>query len=116
SRFTAFGGFLGLQAVAYELWQSRSLKGKKILIQGLGNVGSKLAHFLFWEGAALILCDLELAKTEAECLMLGAQRVDPKDIFSTPCDIFSPCAMGGIINKNTIKQFKCLAIGGATNN
>lgn len=116
SRFTAFGVYRGMLAVAKWLWQEESLQGKKIAIQGLGNVGIKLARFLFWAGADLIVSDLDEQKMELACRELGAVKVDPKKIISVPCDIFSPCAMGGILSETTIPDLKCFAIAGSTNN
>jgi leucine dehydrogenase len=92
------------------------LEGKSIAIQGLGSVGSKLAHFLFWGGAKLYLSDLDPEKLQAECLKFGATAVTPQDIYRADVDIFCPCAMGGVINQETILRLKCKAIAGAANN
>ena len=116
SRFTAYGILQGLKAVAQTLWGSPLLRNRSIAIQGLGNVGAKLAHFLFWEGANLILTDLDKETVERECLKLGAQPVLPNEILEVPCDIFAPCAMGGIINRQSIPKLKCSAVAGAANN
>jgi leucine dehydrogenase len=116
SRFTAFGVYRGILAVAKRLWNSDNLQGKKIAIQGLGNVGIKLARFLFWSGADLLLSDLDDQKVESACRELGAIKVDPKEVVTASCDIFSPCAMGGIITKENIPLLKCKAIAGSTNN
>lgn len=116
SRFTAWGVFKGMEAVAQKLWHSRSLKGKKVAIQGLGHVGSKLAEILFWEGADLILSDIDHQLVHHLVHIYGAQEVDPKDFFKVECDILSPCAMGGVINDETIPQLRCRAIAGSANN
>lgn len=116
SRFTAFGVYQGMRAVAKWLWNSPDLEGKTIAIQGLGNVGIKLAHFVFWSGANLILSDLEEDKVDQACVDFGAKKASPKDILSIPCDIFSPCAMGGILTKDSIPTLHCKAVAGATNN
>lgn len=116
SRFTAFGVYKGMLAVAKWLWDIDHLQGKKIAIQGLGNVGIKLAHFLFWEGADLLLSDLDDKKASEACKQLGGEKINPKDILSVPCDILAPCAMGGIFTKTTIPRLQCQAIAGSTNN
>lgn len=116
SRFTARGVVKGMQAVATTLWGSEQLKGKKIAIQGLGHVGSNLAEFLFWEGAELIVTDInpeQLLKTESK---YKAEVVDIGEIHRVPCDIFSPCALGGAINKQTLPELRCKAIAGSANN
>lgn len=116
SRFTAWGTFRGIQAVAQTLWHSPSLRGKVIAIQGVGNVGSKLANFLFWEGADLVLCDVDTKRVRDLAIMYGAQVVEPDQIFAVSCDIFAPCSMGGAINEKTLPLLKCQAVAGAANN
>jgi leucine dehydrogenase len=116
SRFTAWGVYRGIQAVAKTLWHSRSLRHKTILIQGLGHVGAKLADILFWEGANLILSDINEKVLHDLSMIYGAKVVKPEDIFKTPCDIFCPCAMGGSINDQTITQLLCKAVAGSANN
>lgn len=116
SRFTAWGVFRGVQAVAQRLWNRQSLKGKVVAIQGLGHVGSKLADFLFWNGADLIISDVDKEKVERVALLYDAKVVDPSDYYSSECDILCPCAMGGGINEETIPLLKCQGIAGAANN
>lgn len=116
SRFTAWGTFRGMQAAAMHLWGSPSLKAKTILIQGLGSVGSKLASILFWEGADLIVSDISPEKAQRESALYGAQLVNPSQVLTTSCDIFSPCAMGGILTEEVIPKLKCKIIAGSANN
>jgi leucine dehydrogenase len=116
SRFTAWGVFRGIQAASKKLWHMRSLRKRVIAIQGLGNVGSKLANILFWEGADLILSDIDPKKTHELCLLYGAEAVDPQDYFNVSCDILAPCALGGIINSQTIPLLKCKVVAGGANN
>jgi leucine dehydrogenase len=116
SRFTAWGVYMGIQATLYELYNSRSVKNKKIAIQGLGSVGLNLIEYLFWQGADLIISDIDEKKAEKLALIYGAKAVKPSDIFKEECDIFSPCAIGGIINDDTIAQLNCKAICGCANN
>lgn len=116
SRFTAWGVFRGIQAVAMQLWNSSSLRGKTIAIQGLGQVGSKLANILFWEGANLIVCDIDLNLAREFNHTCGARVIPPQDFIPIECDILAPCAMGGIINDNTVPLLRCKAIAGGANN
>lgn len=116
SRFTAWGVFKGLQAVATFLWQDSSLRKKRILIQGLGNVGSKLVDILFWQGAELTISDLNQRLVEQFAARYGAQIVSVEKIYETPTDIFVPCAMGGILNSTTIPHLQCKAVAGSANN
>lgn len=116
SRFTAYGVLLGMRAVTKEIFGTTSLEGIKVAIQGLGSVGSKLAHFLFWEGAELVLTDVDSEKLLHESTLLGAKTVAPEKIFEFPCDIFAPCALGGVLNQKTIPLLNCKAVAGSANN
>ncbi len=117
SRFTAWGVFRGIQAISKTLWGNhRALRGKRIAIQGLGNVGSKLAEILFWRGANLIICDINEELVEKHRLLYEAEVISSDDFTSVRCDILAPCAMGAIINETTIKNLHCRAIAGAANN
>ena len=116
SRFTAHGVFRGLQAVAMTLWGNPSLKGKKILIQGLGNVGMKVAELLFWEKADLIVAEVDPLRADKAEHDMGAQVIGPEAVSTYPCDIFAPCALGGILNAKTVNKLKCLAVAGGANN
>lgn len=116
SRFTAWGVFRGIQAVAEMLWGTSNLHNKTIAIQGLGNVGAKLADYLFWHGAKLIIADINSEKTKSLAQLYKATSVDTKEILSTPCDILAPCALGGVFNDDTIPQLRCKGIAGGANN
>ncbi len=114
--FTAWGVFRGIQSAAKKLFGSDSLEGRKVAVQGLGNVGSHLVDYLFWAGADLILSDIDPIKLQRIALKVGARTVPPDQILSVECDILAPCALGGMINDQTIPQFRCKAIAGAANN
>lgn len=114
--FTSFGVFRGIQSAAKKLFGSDSLEGVTVAVQGLGSVGSNLSHYLFWAGANLILSDTDTAKTERLAARYGAKTLPSMQILSAECDILAPCAMGGIINDQTIPHFRCKAIAGGANN
>lgn len=116
SRFTAWGVYRGMRAVAKRLWKDECLRKKIIAIQGLGSVGSKLANILFWEGAYLILCDKDPKVTHEQALLYGAQVVLPEKFNELSCDILAPCAMGGTIDDFSIPHLRCKAIAGSANN
>lgn len=116
SRFTAWGVFRGLEAVSKKIWHTRSLRNRRIAIQGLGSVGSKLANILFWEGADLILTDIDHLKVQHLCHLYGAIPGDPSNFFATPCDIIAPCALGGVINDESVPLLTCKAVAGGANN
>lgn len=114
--FTAWGTFRGIQSVVKRLYKTDSLEGKKIAIQGLGNVGGYLIDHLFWAGADLILSDIDSAKLDRLAAKYNAKKVAPDQILKTECDVLVPCAAGGIINDKTLPAFRCRAIAGCANN
>ena len=114
--FTAWGVFRGIQSAAKKLFGSDSLEGRTVALQGLGCVGAYLVDLLFWAGARLIIADIDEAKVQKIAKRTDAKIVSPDQILSVECDILSPCAFGGIINDQTIPQFRCKAIAGAANN
>ncbi len=116
SPFTAHGVLVGIRAVASTLWGSTELKGKRIAVQGLGNVGGKLAQNLFWEGADLIVADINKERTEYFNRVYEAEVVSPEEIHQVSCDIFAPCALAGILNPFSIPDLRCLAVAGGANN
>jgi len=116
SRFTAFGGFLGVKAVAKQLWGVDSLKGRTVAIQGLGSVGMRLAQQLFWEGAKLIVTDINQDVVDYAVAEFAAESVEPSEIYGVECDIFAPCALGGTLNPKTIPTLRCKGIAGLANN
>lgn len=116
SPVTAFGVYKGMKACAKKAYGSDSLEGKRIAIQGAGHVSSHLAHHLSKEGAKLFVCDIYEDKVNALAEEVGAEVVDPDSIYGLDVDIFSPCALGGVINDDTMDHFKCDIIAGAANN
>lgn len=116
SRYTAWGIFRGMQSVAKKLFGSDSLEGKKIAMQGVGSVGLYLLDLLFWHGAEVVIADLNTERVKVIARKYGVKVVSPADIIKEKCDIFAPCALGGVINDETIPQFKCKAIAGCANN
>jgi leucine dehydrogenase len=116
SPVTAHGVFRAVQASANRRWGSDSLEGKTIAIQGCGSVGTNLARELHEAGATLIVSDIDSAKAARVSKMTVAKIVEGDAIFSAEADIFSPCALGGIINDTTIHKLKVQIIAGGANN
>lgn len=116
SSFTAWGVFYSIEATLEALFGSKSAAGKVIAIQGLGSVGMLLAEILFWHGAKLIVADIDPSKVEKAVLAFGASTASVKEILEMPCDIFSPNALGAVLNKTSIPKLKCKAVVGAANN
>jgi leucine dehydrogenase len=116
SPFTAHGVLSGMRACAQDVYGTRSLSGLTVAIQGLGHVGANLANELHEQGARLIVTDIHHELTEPLSKDCGAQVVAPDEIYSVACDIFAPCALGAIINDETIGKLTCSIVAGAANN
>ncbi|MES2345288.1 MAG: Glu/Leu/Phe/Val dehydrogenase dimerization domain-containing protein [Chlamydiota bacterium] len=114
--FTAWGVFRGIQSVLKKTTGSDSVKDKTIAIQGLGSVGARLAETLFWNGARLVLCDVNEDKAKLLAKRYEAEVCSPEKILSVECDVLAPCALGGILNDKTIPALRCQAVAGAANN
>jgi len=116
SPYTALGVYMSMKASMKYRTGSDSLEGKKIAIQGAGHVASYLAKHLQKEGAKLFISDIYGEKAQKLAGDVGAQVVQPEKILSLAVDILSPCALGGVINDETLPDLACeLIVGGANN-
>jgi leucine dehydrogenase len=113
---TAYGVCQCIKAAAHARLGHRSLEGVHVAIQGLGNVGSRLAEMLHQLGATLTVADLDATKAERIASRLGAQVVSVDEIHRIRADVFSPCALGGVLSAQTIPELACKAIVGGANN
>ena len=116
SPVTAVGVFMGMKACARARWGSDSLAGKKVNVQGVGAVGYYLVKHLHEEGARVSVCDLNedhLTRAREE---FDAEIVAPGEIYALEGDIFAPCALGAVINEDTIPQLKVEIVAGSANN
>lgn len=116
SPFTAHGVRRGIEAAVKFRLGKNSLDGIKVAIQGLGYVGHDLARELHELGAQLIVCDINPQATAACAKEFGAKVLSTDEIYQADCDVFSPCALGAIINDDTLPQLKATIIAGAANN
>lgn len=116
SPVTAYGVYKGMKATAKVAFGDDSLKGKVVAVQGVGNVAYHLCKHLHEEGAKLIVTDINQANVDRAVQEFGAESVHPDKIFDVECDIFSPCALGAIVNDQTIERLKCKVIAGSANN
>lgn len=116
SPVTAYGVYRGMKAAAKEAFGSESLEGRTISVQGLGNVAYKLCEYLHNEGAKLVVTDINQAAIDRVVNDFGATAVAPEEIYTQEVDIFSPCALGAILNDETIPQLKAKVIAGSANN
>jgi leucine dehydrogenase len=116
SPVTAHGVFRAIQASAKWRWESGDLAGRTVAIQGCGNVGFYLAKELDEAGAKLVVSDIDADRVKRVVAETGATAVGPEEIYGQRADIFAPCALGGIINDETIPQLKVEIVAGGANN
>ncbi len=113
---TAYGVLMGINAaVAHKLGRN-SLDGVRVAIQGLGHVGYHLCRFLAEAGAKLTVTDIDRAAVERAEQEFHARVVTPDDIYGVDGEVFSPCALGAVINDRTIAQLKTPIVAGSANN
>lgn len=112
---TGYGIYRGARACMKELTGSDSLEGKTVAIQGFGKVAYHYARHLREDGARIITADIDENRV-AKAAGVGASIVAPEEIHAVHCDIFSPCALGGVLNDETIPQIKAPIVAGAANN
>src|SRR5215510_14588108 len=116
SPVTARGVFRAMEASAKYKWGSDNLSGRTVALQGCGHVGYYLAQRLHKAGVELIVSDVDQQKVAKVVREFDASAVDPEKIYSAEADIFSPCALGGILNDQTIPQLQVeMVVGGANN-
>ncbi|MFS8514505.1 MAG: leucine dehydrogenase, partial [Planifilum fulgidum] len=116
SPVTAYGVYRGMKAAAKVAFGSDSLEGRTVAVQGVGSVAYHLCKHLHEEGARLIVTDIVRENVERAVRDFGAESVDPDKIYDVECDIFSPCALGAIINDETLPRLKCRVVAGSANN
>lgn len=116
SPFTARGVFRAIQASVKFLRNTDDLAGMTVALQGCGHVGYNLAKWLHEAGAKLIVTDVNAESVARLVESFSADTVHPSEIFSAPANIFAPCALGGVINDDTIPQLQAQIVAGAANN
>lgn len=116
SPFTALGVYVGMKAAAKVQFGSDSLAGKRVVVQGTGNVAKYVMQHLSNEGATVFATDIFEDKARAVCASTGATYIAPDAVYDFDCDIFSPNALGAIINDDTIGKLKCAVVAGGANN
>ncbi|EAR61038.1 Glu/Leu/Phe/Val dehydrogenase dimerization domain-containing protein [Neptuniibacter caesariensis] len=113
---TAYGTFAGLKAAVQYKLDRTDLTGLKVAIQGVGNVGYRLAEHLHKAGAQLFVTDIHEEQVDKAVRELGATAVSQKEILSLDVDVLAPCALGAVLNDESIPLIKAQVIAGASNN
>ncbi len=116
SPYTAKGCLVGMRAVLEEVFGKAEFRGKRVLIQGVGAVGGRLAELLAEQGAEVVICDINEARVAELQRKNGFETVPDARHLEAECDIYSPCARGATLNDETIPKLRCKAIAGCANN
>jgi leucine dehydrogenase len=116
SIMTALGVFKGMHAVAGEVWKRHDLAGLHVVVQGVGKVGYQLCRMLHEAGVRLTVADVDVDQVATAVKEFGADTVEPAKSHAVACDIFAPCALGAVVNDDTLPELKCAAIAGSANN
>lgn len=116
SPITAYGVFMGMKAAVNYKFGSQTMEGKKVLVQGVGHVGSALVDQLYNEGAQIFISDINQEKLLELSKKYQATIIPGEEIFNQELDVYAPCALGATINDSTVNTIKTKVIAGAANN
>jgi leucine dehydrogenase len=115
SPWTALGVRCAMEVACERAFGSASLEGRSVAVVGLGRVGGKLARLLAEAGATLVCADVDDGK-RALADELGAAWADPGAAVTAEVDVLAPCALGGVLDEDTVPHLRCRVIAGAANN
>ncbi len=113
---TAYGVYLGLKAAVRHKLGREDLTGLRVAVQGVGNVGFHLCRHLHGSGAEIVVADVYKPNVDRAREAFGAEVADPAAILFEDVDVLAPCALGGVINAETIADLRAQVIAGAANN
>jgi leucine dehydrogenase len=113
---TAYGVLMVIEAAAAQVLGSHDLAGVRVAVQGLGNVGLPLCRYLHERGAKLVVTDTDPARAEAAQADLGVRVTAPEAIYEEEVEIFAPCALGAVLNDETIPRLRSRLVCGGANN
>ncbi len=116
SPVTAFGVFVGIRAAVAHQTGADDLDGKHVAVQGVGHVGYWLCKYLHDEGARLTVTDIDTARVQRVVDEFGATSVAADEIYGIDADVLAPCALGAVVNDDTLKVFKVGIVAGSANN
>lgn len=116
SPFTAYGVYCAIRASVRHKMKRDDLGGLTVAIQGVGETGARLAQLLHRDKCRILAADINRDHLRNLEQKIDFTMIDPDEIYSAPCDIFSPCALGGILNSRTIPLLQCRIIAGSANN
>jgi leucine dehydrogenase len=114
--YTARGVFHGIRASAAQVFGSSDLEGRRVLVQGVGDVGARLAEQLAEAGAGVLVSDIDAERARELADRIGAEVVPPETAIGVECDVYAPCALGGTLSAETIPRLRCRIVAGSANN
>lgn len=113
---TAVGVYHGIRASLLYAFGSGDVKGRTVIVQGAGGVGSSLADLLANAGASVLVADLDPGRANAVAARTGGAALDPDRLFAVDCDVYAPCAVGGILTVENVPRLRCRIVCGSANN
>jgi leucine dehydrogenase len=113
---TARGVYHGIRATVAHVFGSDDLDGVRVLVQGAGNVGSRLAELIAADGADVVVTDVDAERARALIERVGGSLVAAANAYETPCDVYAPCALGGTLSAETAPKLPCRIVAGSANN
>lgn len=116
SPYTAWGVYSGLRQALKQAFGSADPAGRSVLIQGVGSVGTSLAGYLRDAGARILVSDIDPQRAALAAERVGGGVVPVSEVYTAECDVFAPCAIGGILSRETISGLNCRVVAGSANN
>lgn len=116
SPFTAYGTYQGIKASLEKRYGNQNVGDYKYAVQGVGHVGMELVKLLHKDGAKIFVTDINEEAVQQCVDELGCEAVALDDIYDVDAHVYSPCALGGTVNDDTINRLKCDIVCGSANN
>ena len=113
---TAVGVFHGIRASVEYALGSSDLDGRTVVVQGSGGVGSALAEHLAAAGASVMVADIDSERARKVAARVGGTAVETDEVSRIECDVYAPCAVGGVLSSETVEQLRCRIVAGSANN
>ena len=113
---TAVGVHHGIRVSLSHVFGSDDLEGRSVLVQGAGGVGSPLADQLGNAGATVLVADIDPERADAVAARVGGAALPVDQLFETDCDVYAPCAVGGVLSVETVPRLRCRIVAGSANN
>ena len=114
--WTALGVLEGMKAALDHVYGRPKLEDRTVVVQGVGGVGQPLARMLAEVGARVVVSDVAAGKAQELAKELGGEAVEPDQAYDVECDVFAPCAVGAVLNQDTVPRLRCRVVAGSANN